>query len=228
MAEDLGPIGALGAVAIVAPHPDDESLGCGGLIARLCRAGSRVRTIIVSDGSRSHPGSRQFPPEAVRELRAREALAATEALGLARDCLVFMKLPDGAVPHPGAVGFGEAARTMGRLLAGFDTVVAPYRADAHGDHRASFELVRAALAQRSEPARLLEYAIWPGEGGIPPARWRLDVRDVLPHKRAAIACHRSQLGLVIDDDPSGFRLEPEFIDRFLTPDELYLEAPDAR
>lgn len=228
MAEALGPVGALRAVAIVAPHPDDESLGCGGLIALLCQAGNRVRVIVVSDGSKSHPDSTQFPPAALRDLRAREALAATATLGLSGDCVCFMKLPDTAVPRRGSAGFSEAASTMERLLSGFDTVVAPYRDDAHSDHQASFELAREALARRPDEGRLLEYAIWPGERGLPPAQWRLDIRDVLPRKRAAIACHRSQLGMVIDDDPSGFGLDAGFIARFLTPDELYFEARDGR
>jgi LmbE family N-acetylglucosaminyl deacetylase len=215
---------SLGTVAIIAPHPDDETLGCGGLIALLCEAGRRVSVIVVSDGSGSHPGSKQFPPDAMRRLRAAETLEAANILGLASANVSFMNLPDTAVPQAGADGFIPAVDAMQRLLTGFDTVVAPFRGDAHGDHRASFEIAhRAALRRRADP-RLLEYVIWSGAAIPPLPTWRVEVTSVLQRKRAAIACYRSQLGLIVPDDPTGFQLAPEFVERFLTPFEFYLES----
>src|SRR5580693_6225633 len=51
---------------VVAPHPDDESLACGGLIADACRQGGRGKVVIVSDGGGSHPNSRAYPPDRLR------------------------------------------------------------------------------------------------------------------------------------------------------------------
>ncbi len=48
---------------ILAPHADDESLGCGGLIAACCERGQQPVVAILTDGAASHPGSKRYPPE---------------------------------------------------------------------------------------------------------------------------------------------------------------------
>src|SRR5687768_8056870 len=67
---------SFGPTLVVAPHPDDESLGCGGALALLGRAGLPVWLLFVSDGAGSHPGSRRYPAPALRVLRESEARAA--------------------------------------------------------------------------------------------------------------------------------------------------------
>ena len=64
---------AWGKTLVVAPHPDDESLGCGGAIALLSGFGCPVHVLFISDGTGSHPNSRKFPPPALRALRESEA-----------------------------------------------------------------------------------------------------------------------------------------------------------
>ena len=58
---------------VIAPHPDDESLACGGLIAEACREGLKRKVVIVSDGAGSHPNSKAYPPDRLRALREAEA-----------------------------------------------------------------------------------------------------------------------------------------------------------
>ena len=67
---------------VVAPHPDDESLACGGLIADACRQEVRGKVVIVSDGSGSHPNSRAYAPDRLASLREEEARQAGAELGL--------------------------------------------------------------------------------------------------------------------------------------------------
>jgi hypothetical protein len=62
-----------GGLVVVAPHPDDESLGCGGLIAEARAEGRRTRVVVVSDGTGSHPASKAYPKERLRDLRENEA-----------------------------------------------------------------------------------------------------------------------------------------------------------
>jgi LmbE family N-acetylglucosaminyl deacetylase len=54
---------------VVAPHPDDESLACGGLIADASRQGLRAKIVIISDGAGSHPNSKAYPPDRLTALR---------------------------------------------------------------------------------------------------------------------------------------------------------------
>src|SRR6478609_11649141 len=79
---------------VVAPHPDDESLACGGLIADACRQGLRGKVIIVSDGAGSHPNSKAYPPDRLRALREEEAKREGAELGLKQEDMLFLGLPD--------------------------------------------------------------------------------------------------------------------------------------
>ncbi len=87
-------------------------------------------------------------------------------------------------------------------------------------------------ARLTKQPRWLEYLVWSWtkpQSGIAPqaseglAAWRLDISPVLDLKKEAIAQHRSQLGAVIQDDPTGFHLEREMLAHFERPWELYLE-----
>ena len=69
---------------VLSPHPDDETLGTGGLIAAARTAGQEVDVIVVTDGSGSHPRSKQYPSKRLVDLRYSEVHRAGLALGLSR------------------------------------------------------------------------------------------------------------------------------------------------
>jgi LmbE family N-acetylglucosaminyl deacetylase len=222
-----------GPTLVIAPHQDDETLGCGGTIALLRRAGVPVSVLFVSDGTGSHPRSTAYPPARLRATREAEALAALRVLGVAPEAIAFLRLPDTAVPQIGHPDFAEATARVEAFLdrATPATVLLPWRRDPHCDHRAAWQLVHAALAGQFSRQRLLEYPIWVWElaadGDLPlvdeVAGWRLDVRPVLALKAAAIAAHRSQTTDLIADDPEGFRLLPDVLAHFTRPWEIFLE-----
>lgn len=225
-----------GATLVVAPHPDDESLGCGGAIALLARAGIPVRILFVSDGSGSHPGSLRYPPERLRALREDEARCAMHALGVPEHHGRFLRLPDRSVPRIGSAGFARAVEQCRECIWGDafrpETILLPWRRDPHTDHRGAWELIDAALCASPSPPRLLEYPIWlwdlgtdddmpaPGEANA----WRLDISSVLECKRQAISAHRSQTTRMIDDSDEGWYLRPDVIARFSRPWEVFLES----
>lgn len=225
----LEPLEDLGRVAVLAPHPDDESLGCGGLIVRLSEIGRPPLVVMVSDGTGSHPNSATFPPERLRRVREDETSEALAALGLPGSP-VFLRLRDTAVPHPGSDGFDAAASRIAAILSdgGIDTLAVSFRDDPHCDHQASFALAQAAIGLSGRAVRLLEYVIWneSAQAGVPPGfrALHLDIARVLDRKLKAIACHRSQTTDMISDDSGGFRLDPSMLERFDRPVETYLEA----
>ncbi|MGI4788704.1 MAG: PIG-L deacetylase family protein [Janthinobacterium lividum] len=223
-----------GPTLVVAPHPDDETLGCGGAIALLSALNLPVNVLFISDGKGSHPNSRQYPPSALRDLREQEAREALEMLGAAPSAPIFLRLPDGSVPGEHAVDFAEAVALCRSILEDFkpQTVLMPWRRDPHPDHRATSQIMRAALGGISDGPRILEYPIWAWERAAPEdvphadevRAFRLDIGKVTDVKRSAVAAHRSQVTHMIDDDPDGFWLSPEVLAHFDRSWEVYLEV----
>lgn len=228
----------LGATVVIAPHPDDESLGCGGLLALLAQARQPVWCVLVSDGTMSHPNSVKFAAPARQALREQELRMALQELGCPPDALLPLNLPDGSVPTPDTPAGASAVTQLAAFFQRTQprTVLCPWRRDPHPDHRATSLLIRTALARMPAPPRLLEYVVWTWQRAsaedIPQpdevVGWRLNVHPVLAQKRRAIAAHRSQLSpSIIDDDPAGFTLSAEMLAHFEKPYEVYLEAHQA-
>jgi LmbE family N-acetylglucosaminyl deacetylase len=211
------PIGSLGAVIgdgtclVLAPHPDDESLGCGGLIATACAAGRPPCVVILTDGRGSHPGSQLYPPLGLIALREAETTEAVCILGLSARRLVFLREPDTRAPHAGP-RFNAAVRRVLEHVRAFNcsSILAPWHGDPHCDHISAARI--ASETARVCGIRQLAYPVWgwtlADDTPVEKAAhgWRLDITPHLPAKRRAIAAHASQHGSLITDDPSGFRL----------------------
>jgi LmbE family N-acetylglucosaminyl deacetylase len=215
---------------ILAPHPDDESLGCGGLIAECAGRLQPPFIIFITDGTGSHPASTLFPPPRLRALREAEARVAIGRLGLDPARALFLRLPDTAAPSDGAE-FAAAVAAIGcAALAWRSTAIAaPWRHDPHCDHLATHRMALAAAQALGLPH--FAYPVWgwtlPPDAPLdtPVSGFRLDIACHLPAKRRAIAAHASQHGHVIRDDPGGFTLPGEFLSVFDAPHEVYLTCP---
>ncbi|WP_324678359.1 PIG-L deacetylase family protein [Hymenobacter sp. GOD-10R] len=227
-------IKSLGRTVVIAPHPDDESLGCGGLMATLRAMLVPVAAVLITDGTMSHPHSRKFPPAARRALREAEFAEALSLLGVEADASLLLGLPDGAVTDLPPAAFEQAVASLTKYLEDWApaTIVVPWRRDPHPDHRATSKLVQAAVARLPIAPRVLEYLVWAWERAAPDdlprsdevTGWRLDISTVLAQKQQAIAAHRSQIDGIIDDDPTGFQLAPQMLAHFARPYEVYVEA----
>ncbi len=220
-----------GATIIISPHPDDESLGCGGTIAALAKAGKNVHIIFVSDGSMSHPNSQKYIAPLLMQLREREALAAANILGIPATYCHFMRLKDGAVPAIESTGFTEAVSKMSELLKNVQpqTIILPWKNDPHRDHKASWQITAAAIIQAGLQVNLLHYLIWFWERGdvddelLKTTLCKIDINSVVEIKHAAIKAHASQLTKLIDDDADGFMLSPKVLDHFKGSFELFIQ-----
>ena len=217
-----------GPVLILAPHADDESLGCGGLIALAAAGGHAVHVVILTDGAGSHPNSKEFPPARLRAVREQEALTAITILGLGPADLSFLRLPDTAAPVAGPA-FEHAIHAIGRLIlvTGAATILAPWQHDPHCDHEAA-HLMAVAVAERHR-LRQWAYPVWgwtlPDTVTLrsgPMDGIRIDIAEALDRKRRAIASHRTQYAGLIMDDPAGFQLPQSLLTWFDRPFEVYL------
>ena len=219
-------------ILVVAPHPDDESLGCGGLISLGARNGSSFYIVFVTDGAASHPNSRAWPRDRLATQREEESCRALACLGIETAPRLFLRLADANMPAPETPAWRGAVADLRDVLQRFapDQVILPWRRDPHCDHRASWLIARHALAHTALHPESLEYAIWLDELGEPGDRPKpgetepiqISVGDVLAEKRAAIAAHLSQTTDLITDDPRGFRLTPQTIARLTRSTEVYL------
>ncbi len=222
-----------GKTLIVAPHPDDESLGCGGAIALLRKFGNEVTVLTVSDGALSHPNSVKFPPAKLRDLRESETIAALEILGVSADKITFLRFPDGSVPGELSDDFAAAVTIVRNHLAKISpqTILLPWRRDPHPDHLATWQIVKASIIECGGDYRVLEYPIWlwerAGNADLPREKnikiRRLKIKEAIIQKQAAIRAHASQIAGLIDDDPSGFQLSAEVLAHFDVAFETYFE-----
>jgi len=208
-------------VVLVSPHPDDETLACGGLLHAAGAMGLDVHLVSVTDGEACYPGNARWTPERLRAVRSSEVAHALAALGV-RAQVHRLGLPDGDVD-----GHREALEaTLRSMLRPGDLVLAPWEQDGHPDHDAVGHAAIAAVA--GSDARLLRYPVWAWHWLQADARQAPfeAVRMPLPHatiarKQRAIACFASQLGLGVPGVASPV-LPPHVVERFERPFEVYL------
>ena len=216
-------------VLVLAPHPDDETLGCGGFIAECHARGRNVHVLILTDGTGSHRRSKTYPPPRLASLRATEARMAIAALNLPEDRIGFLGFPDGRLPLRGKRMSSAAARIAAYARErGVGTICTTWQHDPHHDHRAAYILGRTASDELG--VKLLCYPVWGWT--VPTTAWlpatvvrggRLDITNQLASKQLAIDCYRSQTSDLIGDDPGGFRLSPEVLAIFRSPFEVLVE-----
>ena len=231
MAFPFAPLHAVTAgrpVLILAPHADDESLGCGGLIAASVAGGVLPMVLILTDGSQSHPSSPSFPPACLIATREQEARDAVAALGLPAHRLQFLRLPDAAAPTSGpAFDLAVQAILDAAFHAGAETILTPWEHDPHCDHEAA-HLMAEAVFHKTGMTRWA-YPVWgwtlPDGYLLPdplPTGVRIDITHFMPQKRQAVASHATQYSDLITDDPAGFRLPPCLLSVFDRPHETFI------
>ena len=220
-------------LVVLAAHPDDESLGAGGLVRTAVTRGLRVDLVLATDGEGSHPRSTTTSGADLARTRRSEAVEAARLLGVGPASLHHLGLPDGGVA-------GEEERLTGRLVAllgdARDVVVAaPWRHDGHPDHEAAGRA--AAAACRRTGAWLWEYPVWFWHWGEPDtAPWEdwsvlsLD-GEAQGAKQGGIAAHVSQVAPLSDRSGDEVLLGPDLLAHFEGPVEHFAataggECPD--
>ena len=217
---DLATITGEENLLVLALQPGDESLDCGGLIARSCGRGRQPFVMVLHDGSASHPASREWPPGRIAAERERETREAVRRLGLRPERLLMAGLFDGETPAEGPV-FEAVIRAVSLVMWARDCglLVAPW---PEGNAARAAHRIAAEVARRSGVGHLAHGGPSPPEAA---PGWRLDISAQLQAKRHAVAAHASQLGGLVADDP-GPRFAAARLEAAFQPFESLLRPPD--
>lgn len=164
-------------VLALIPHPDDEAIGCGGLLIRLAQNQSIIKAVLVSDGS----GGGALP-DGTAQTRSKEFECSLDTMGITT--YEMWDLPDGRL--------NESAELPAKIESAIrefapDLVVSPWYRDIHPDH-AVLGCIAKQCADRGI-CDVLFYEVWTPL----PCTHILDITDVMEAKKQAIGCHRTAL-----------------------------------
>jgi LmbE family N-acetylglucosaminyl deacetylase len=236
---------------VFSPHPDDETLGCGGTIIRKRRMGADVTIVFMTDGSRSH--RHLISEEELKSIRAREAMAASRVLGVDEKDLIFLEFKNGKLNENRKLAIPKVIDIITDRKP--EEVYIPYYKEPLSwseDHSATNRIVAHALQIYEEGPVIYEYPIgfwchWPWALRRPASsikgilkilkesfllslsmlkdfRCSVDIEEVLEVKRAALDQYKSQMTRLIPD-PQWQTLPElsngEFLACFFQPREIF-------
>ncbi len=221
-----------GSLFVIAPHPDDETFGCGTLIARSRQDGRDVRVLIITDGAAA-TSAQTKPSHALAILRREETQKAAKILGVEDDALVFLNYPDGeADKHSPAIANAIALHLSRQNPV---ALFSPYGLDAHNDHRAIAKTIDSLCQEGRITIPVFEYPMWFWPCGAIrqlffPRTWhpvrKISTQGFLAQKEQAIHAHKSQCETVANK-AHWTPLPSAFLQEALQPYELFFEKPRA-
>jgi len=170
-------------VLVIAPHPDDEAIGCGGAICLHALAGDRIAVVFLTSGEL---GLKSLARDKAWNVREAEAKKAAEILSVAS--LDFLRLPDWTAGDHVERG-GELLRPILKREAP-ELIYLPHPAEWHPDHKAAMEILKAAVTAKALTAVLRGYEVWTA---LPEYDDIENISKVMQRKLRAVKCHRSQV-----------------------------------
>lgn len=180
-------------VLVLAPHPDDELIGCGGTLLRLRDAGASVTVIQATDGADAASLLRA-PPDVRRAVRLDEARTVAAAAGFAG--MIAWGEPNEAFHASDALA-DRLRRTLEELRPAL--VFVPFVTDVHPDHVTCARLLARALAGAAEPAGatgdavVASYEVW----GLVPANAYCDVTTAMAEQERLLWLYET--AMKVDD-----------------------------
>ena len=162
---------------VIAPHQDDETIGCGGALALQVRAGRSAYVVLLHDGADGHDELGMTRPELVA-LRNEESRRAAAVIGM--EPPIFLS-------HADLEASAQiAAEEIGAIISDrkVDTVFVPFMLDGHPDHRKTNYILAAALKRVDRSVRVFGYEVW----GLCIPNVILVIDDVIDQKLAMLRC----------------------------------------
>ncbi len=161
---------------ILSPHPDDESIGCGGLLLKYPK---QCDVVLLTDGRHGDPALR---PSKVKEIRKFEFIHAMNMAGI--DSLCYLDVEDGRLSK----SYKIFKKRM-PPLASYDYVLIPHSDDYHPDHACVHRHLRRLTRFLLKKPKIMLFEIW---NPMPKPNFFLDITDVMNKKRALIELYESQ------------------------------------
>ena len=141
---------------VFSPHQDDETLGCGGTIIKKKKIGAAVEIVFMTDGSRSH--RHLISENALKSIRAKEALAACSILGVEKNNIIFLDFKDGELKKNQNSAIQKVIEIIQQKQP--DEIFIPWRIEAHPDHLATNRIVLSALQMYQKEITIYKYPIY--------------------------------------------------------------------
>lgn len=184
---------------VIAPHPDDETFGVGGLIALKKEKEVPVKVIFFTSGEASHISCCNISKEEVAGVRRKQALEAIGCLGLNSGEILWQDLQDGNIPCEGENGFEDSVRNLGEIFENEKPaeIYCPHPNDGWPDHEATSRIVMQAIKRSGSNARIIYYLVWSWYNARSLGRkffnwnkaWKLNIEPVFEKKISAIHCY---------------------------------------
>jgi len=151
-----------GVTIVFAPHQDDETLGCGGLIAHKRNEGLPVHVIFITDGRASHPGHPQVGPVEMAARRRGEAREALAILGVETNAIHFLDAADSTLERLETSSRESLITRIGSLINQIQPaeIFVPCCPDGSTEHDAVFNLVRESLQRTHRHPNVWQYPVW--------------------------------------------------------------------
>jgi len=216
-------------ILVFAAHPDDETLGCGGLITKCCQEAGEVHIVVMTGGSNLFKvclGIHKDPtPAQISAMRKAETVAACDILGVPAGNILFLDYEDG---HLGEFHDKVTALCVERIEAlQPDAMYVTSSQDAHSDHRSAYAIAHAAREESGTRAPLYQYSIHLRNeqtmDDLPGDRTDLDITPWMVQKRQAVECFACHLKIKSPHQDKPLWASAE---EFLRETEVFVLAPN--
>lgn len=150
------PINLTKHILLIAPHPDDEIIGCAGLIQQALREGKKIDVMILSGGEKSHSGCCHLDASALIEARRNLSHKAAQIVGLSQEHLHFLNYPDGYITfeHPETKQLQSFITNLKP-----DAIFIPHKGESWSDHIEAGRIIQK-ITQDIPNVQLYEYCVW--------------------------------------------------------------------
>lgn len=205
-------------ILIVSPHPDDETIGAGGILALY---GSQCDVVLLTDGRFGNPNTTKYSEEDIVDLRHDEFVEVMDYFHVnSYECLNI---------HDTKVSKGK--KEFRRInFPGYDYVFVPNRSEDHVDHYATYKIVKRILTRKRMRSKIFEYEVW---SPISNPNYYVNLNTLINSKLEAIKLYRSQLSCLNYEQMitglnsyRGIRVKLSYCEAYFSPDLRFREKLD--